>query len=97
MENKDIYEISQVFSSVDDPSEIYRFLADILTPSEFDGISKRWALLKLLDKGMSQRAIAAELGLGLCKITRGSKELQKQDSIVRIFINKNKEMNNGKR
>ena len=93
--NKDIYEISNILSTNQNPQEIYDFLQVILSPAELDGVSKRWALLKLLDEGMSQRAISNELGISLCKITRGSKELQKNNSIVLSFINKGKEINNG--
>jgi TrpR family trp operon transcriptional repressor len=35
---------------------------------------------------MSQRKIAEELGMSLCKITRGSKELQKRDSAFKTVL-----------
>ena len=53
-----------------------QFLTDILTPTERREIESRWELVKLLDKGVPQRQIARELGLSLCKITRGSRELK---------------------
>ncbi|MCK5735797.1 MAG: transcriptional regulator, partial [Spirochaetaceae bacterium] len=43
-------------------------------------ISSRWTLVRLIDRGMSQRNISKELGLSLCKITRGSRELKKENS-----------------
>jgi len=42
--------------------------------------------VKRLDRGQSQRAIAAELGLSLCKITRGSRVLKQPDSALRAFL-----------
>ncbi|MBN2510908.1 MAG: transcriptional regulator [Spirochaetales bacterium] len=56
------------------------FLKSILTEYEIDEVAKRWALVRLLDKGVSQRTIAKNLGLSLCKITRGSKELKREKS-----------------
>ena len=49
-------------------------------------VTKRWELVKLIDDGMSQRNIAKELGLSLCKITRGSRELKKENSAFKRMI-----------
>jgi len=62
------------------------FLKDILTPSEVQTIALRWELLKRLLEGKSQRTIAAELGVSLCKITRGSRELHKENSVLKRVI-----------
>ena len=73
-------EISQALAHTDDAFLIEEFLLSILTPNEVENIAARWQLVKLLDQGLSQRRIAERLGLSLCKITRGSKELKKEDS-----------------
>lgn len=73
-------EISQALAHTYDAFLIEEFLLSILTPSEVENIAARWELVKLLDQGMSQRRIAEHLGLSLCKITRGSRELKKEDS-----------------
>jgi len=65
-----------------------RFLRELLTPAEVEGISFRWELVKRLDQGRSQRAIAAELGLSLCKITRGSRILKRPDSALRAVLDR---------
>jgi TrpR family trp operon transcriptional repressor len=65
-----------------------RFLRELLTPAEVEGISFRWELVKRLDQGQTQRAIAAELGLSLCKITRGSRILKNPDSALRAFLDR---------
>lgn len=95
--DEDLREISNLLANTDDSQRIYSFLNALLTPNEVEEISKRWALLKLLDLGMSQRSIASELGISLCKITRGSKELQKKDSIMKYFINFSRGMKNGEK
>jgi TrpR family trp operon transcriptional repressor len=59
-----------------DAEEVYEVLFALLTPREREGIALRWQLVCLLEKGATQRAIAAQLGVSLCKITRGSHELK---------------------
>jgi len=69
-----------------DAALIEEFLYSLLTPAEADEMAKRWALVKELSKGMAQRRIAEELGLSLCKITRGSRELKKEGSAFRALL-----------
>lgn len=83
-----IKELSQVLAETDDPKLIEDFLISILTPNEIRDISSRWELVKLLDQGVSQRTIAKQLHLSLCKITRGSKELKKENSAFKKLIKK---------
>ena len=73
-------EMARTIATVDDPVLVEEFLYSLLTKTEADEIAKRWALVKRIAEGVPQRAIAAELGLSLCKITRGSRELKKPDS-----------------
>jgi TrpR family trp operon transcriptional repressor len=84
MEN--IKDIARVLSKIDDQKLIEEFLSSILTKKELEDLSSRWELVKLLDKGISQRKIAKDLHLSLCKITRGSKELKKENSALKRII-----------
>lgn len=79
-------ELAALLHQSGDPDLVEQFLREILTPSEVQGISSRWELVKRLDAGQSQRGIAAELGLSLCKITRGSRELKKPHSALRAML-----------
>lgn len=74
-----------------DASLIERFFYSLLTPSEADEMAKRWALVKELAEGTPQRRIAEDLGLSLCKITRGSRELKKEGAAFRILLERLKE------
>lgn len=69
-----------------DPALVEDFLRSLLTSSEIDEVAKRWALVKDLAQGTPQRTIAANLGLSLCKITRGSRELQRENSAFRRLL-----------
>jgi len=82
-----ISEISQYLAQSSDPKKIQHFLESILTPAELHDLNMRWELVKMLNEGKSQRQIAGELHVSLCKITRGSKELKKKNSILKEAIN----------
>ena len=73
-------ELAAALAHTEDPELIKEFLLSILTEYEVGEVATRWALVRLIDKGMSQRNIARALGLSLCKITRGSRELKRRDS-----------------
>ncbi len=87
-----IKELSVSLAATDDPVLIENFLNSILTPNEVSEVASRWELVKQIDKGISQRKIAENLGLSLCKITRGSKELKKNNSPFKRMIEKWKEI-----
>ena len=82
----DLNEIADHLADMADPTAIRQFFSEILTPRERSDLASRWRLMKLLLAGRTQRSIAAELGLSLCKITRGSRELKRSDSICRKLI-----------
>jgi TrpR family trp operon transcriptional repressor len=77
---KNIKELCQVLSKTQDSKLLESFFSCLLTPSETADIAARWALVKALREGMPQREIAKNLGISLCKITRGSRELKKPGS-----------------
>jgi TrpR family trp operon transcriptional repressor len=79
-------ELSRTLAAASDAALIEAFLRSLLTPSETADIAARWALVKALDNKIPQREIASELGLSLCKITRGSRELKKPDSPFRKML-----------
>lgn len=63
-------------------AEVSDFFKELLTPSEIETLSKRWRILKMLSEGKSQRDIAQELRVSLCKVTRGAKILKKDGSVI---------------
>ena len=81
-------EICTLLASTDDAQLIKKFFGCLFTPSELQDMTKRWLLVKEIDKGTTQREIARMFGMSLCKITRGSKELKKEGSAFRIMLDK---------
>ena len=74
--------LAKAVSALSRPADVAVFLREILTPDELHDLVLRWHLLEELVKGTSQRAIAAELGISLCKITRGSRILKEKKSVI---------------
>ena len=88
--NNEICEISNLLSNTNDREEITKFFNEILTDNEIDTLSKRWRLMKFLKQGYTQREIAKELKISLCKITRGSKILKSKNSVIAKYLTKEK-------
>lgn len=82
----DLREIARHLADMADPGEIRRLFDEILTPRERSDLASRWRLMKLLLAGRTQRSIASELRLSLCKITRGSRELKKPGSVCKALL-----------
>ena len=77
---ENIAELAQVLSLVKEGELVEDFLYCLLTQAEIADIAGRWALIKALKQKIPQREIAKSLGLSLCKITRGSREMKKENS-----------------
>jgi len=73
--------LAEAVASVKSAEEMEHFLRELLTKAELRDITLRWELLRLLTQGMTQRKIAEDLKISLCKITRGSRILKEQGSI----------------
>jgi TrpR family trp operon transcriptional repressor len=83
---ENIKELAWVLANTEDSELIIGFLEELLTPSEIADIAARWALVKELKAKKPHREIAKNLGISLCKITRGSRELKKPDSVFQKFL-----------
>lgn len=83
-------ELFKVIKELDTPEEINQLFNEILTKSEMEVLSKRWHILNMLNDGCTQREIAKELKVSLCKVTRGSKILKDKNAIVTKFLRKDK-------
>ena len=76
-------DILSVISSIDDKERLRSLFDDLFTEAEISDFVLRWLLMDDLKRGKSQRDIAKNRNISLCKITRGSKMLKKKDGYVR--------------
>jgi TrpR family trp operon transcriptional repressor len=79
-------DLIDVFAGISDPEEMRSFIEEILTPKEIQDLALRWKLLQELDRGETQRSIASRYGISLCKITRGSKILKNDQSVIKKYL-----------
>ena len=79
-------ELAETLTHIDDRELMLEFLRELLTAREAERISGRWEIVKRLSEGVPQRRIAEELGLSLCNITRGSRELRRRESAMRTVL-----------
>lgn len=82
----DLAELAAAVARLRDAAAVVRFFEELFTPSECVELSKRWALVRELLAGKSQRDIARQLGLSLCKITRGARLARDPDSLLRRSV-----------
>jgi TrpR family transcriptional regulator, trp operon repressor len=74
----DFSEFINIVSSINSNEALLKdFLMAITTQKERQELSQRIEIVKRLIKGVPQFNIAAELGVGVGTVTRGSKELSK--------------------
>jgi len=81
-----LQEIIDIFSKTTDKREMRKLFDELFTSSEELDIAKRWYIMKELYKGTSQRRIAQDMEVSLCKITRGSRILKDDDSAFRAIL-----------
>lgn len=81
-----IDDLVKVFAETTDPEKMAKLLEEMLTPKELKDLHLRWKLMKDLYRGKPQREIAADYGISLCKITRGSKILKQPDSYIKRLL-----------
>lgn len=79
-------ELIDIFSRTTDKKDMRALFGELFTNAELTDISKRWYLMKEIYRGTPQRTIAKEMEISLCKITRGSKVLKKDDSRFRAIL-----------
>ena len=80
--------ISKILADENKAETIENFIIEMLTKSELETLSKRWRILEMLKEGRTQRDIAKELKVSLCKVTRGSQILKNKTSITAKYLTK---------
>ena len=65
---------------------MYDLFGCLFTPAELKDFGNRWKLVKALDAGKKQREISKELSMSLCNITRGARELKKENSAFKKLL-----------
>ena len=83
---ENLSELALALAATKDHLLVKNFLRRLLTPAEAADIAARWALVKALEQKTPQREIAKTLGISLCKITRGSREMKNPDQAFQKML-----------
>lgn len=87
----DLHELIDIFTKTNNYEEMQKLFEELFTQREKYDFALRWRLMKELYQGKPQRTIASELGISLCKITRGSKILKdpeaEMNSVLKEYYN----------
>lgn len=89
LKNDGILEIIGAIKSLNSKDEVVKLFEELFTENELKDFNNRWLLIKDLHNGETQRDISKNLGISLCKITRGSKLLKNKNSIVNKILKGN--------
>ena len=69
-------ELLSALCTIRDPAQLRRVMGELLTPSEYAALLRRWTILKMLSDGHTQRETARAIGGSLCNVTRGARVLR---------------------
>lgn len=81
-------ELCRLIAETTDENFLKDFFECLFSPAERIDLARRWLLVKELKKGKAQREIAKKFNMSLCRITRGSKELHKENSAFQRMLEK---------
>lgn len=73
---KYISELVNHLLAQDSPEKMEKAIRDMFTDSELAEMTNRLKIIEMLERGVPQRRIADDLGVGIATVTRGSKVLK---------------------
>lgn len=86
--NKDTKELIHALLSVKTPSEIEKFLGDLLTPAEVKEFANRWKVARMLDAKVHYDEIVRVSGMSSTTIARISKWLTNGMGGYRLLLDR---------
>ena len=84
--NESYNDLIKLFAATNNEEDMKRLFDDMFTEAEQKDFTIRWKLMNDLYRHKSQRDIAKDLKISLCRITRGSKMLKKKDGFIRSVL-----------
>ena len=85
--NIDKYDdLLDLFANTNDRESMSLLFEDMFTEGERKDLELRWKLMNDLYNHVPQREIASDLHISLCRITRGSKMLKKENGFVKKYL-----------
>jgi Trp operon repressor len=70
------HDLLAVMAALDEPADLARLMGDLLSMAEVRSLGERWAIVKALADGRSQRGVRDEVGCSVATVSRGAKQLR---------------------
>lgn len=68
-------DLIQVLAALD-AEALAKLLTDLLTPTEIQSANERWAIVKGLARGETQRHVRDQVGVSVATVSRGARQLR---------------------
>jgi TrpR family transcriptional regulator, trp operon repressor len=81
-------DLVQAILSIKEREALVQLFNELFTGAERSDLMLRWELMARLMQKVPQRQISRDLGISLCKITRGSKILSSGNSVCKSLLEK---------
>lgn len=78
----------RMLSRLNSPEEASKLLEILLTPSEKSALSERCAILKLLQKGYTQRHVRDIANTSIATVSRGARVLNEYRSVLEKHLSR---------
>lgn len=75
-------EVCELFLKLKNEQDVFDLLDDLLTSKELAHMVERWQIFKMLNRGLTQRQVAEELGAGVMTITRGAAWMRRKSKVL---------------
>lgn len=69
-------DLLSVFAALDTPEAFEKLLGDLLSPAEMRSVGERWAIVRALAEGKTQREVRDEVGAAIATVSRGAQQLR---------------------
>ncbi len=89
-QNDDTRSLFEAILALDTTDEAASFFRDLCTRRELEEMSQRWAVVRLLDAGLTYREIAEETGVSTATITRINQWLRHGTGGYRLVLDRMK-------
>lgn len=83
-------ELVSAINDIDTYEDTYKIMDELLTDKERYDLALRWKILKQLNEGKTQRDISSNLGVSLCKVTRGARVLKRKECVSKRILESSK-------
>jgi TrpR-related protein YerC/YecD len=85
---RELKELSEAFLRLESREEVDRFLRDLCTLAELEAMAHRWAVARLVDRGLPYLEVAQKTGASTTTVTRVAHWLRHGEGGYRLALDR---------